>query len=237
MSGTKKQETRTGWDWNVWFQWILANAVGETVGLGGTLVIGGLLLLNAQKTMGVVPAAALAVLAGTFIEGIVVGTAQWLVLRPPIKSIRWHVWVLATAIGAFIAWTMGMIPSTFMFTSADTGGAASTQMSDLVIYALAALMGFVLGPILGVPQWLVLRHHLPKASWWVLANALAWMIGMMIVFVGTNYIPSEGITLNIAFVLLLFLFVAGAAVGAIHGLALVWLLHLRSLSRSHVSKL
>jgi hypothetical protein len=231
MSSTKMQETRTGWDWNVWFQWILANAVGETVGLGGTLVIGGLLLLNAQTTMGVVPAAALAVLAGTFIEGTVVGTAQWLVLHRQIKSIRWRVWVLATAIGAFVAWTLGMIPSTFMFAGSDSGGAASTHMSDLVIYALAAVMGFVLGAILGVPQWLVLRRHLPRAGWWVLANALAWMVGMVIVFVGTNFIPPEGITLNVAFVLLLFLLIAGAAVGAIHGLVLVWLLHLRSLKQ------
>ncbi len=98
MSSTTIQETSADWNWNIWFQWVLANAIGETVGLGGTLVIGGLLLLNAQKTMGVVPAAALAVLAGTFIEGIVVGTAQWLVLRRPIKSIRWHVWALATAL-------------------------------------------------------------------------------------------------------------------------------------------
>src|SRR5437763_7769692 len=127
MSSAIMKDTRAGWNWNVWFQWILANAIGETVGLGGTLVIGGLLLLNAQKTIGVVPAAALAVLAGTFIEGVVVGTAQWLVLHRPIKSIRWRVVVLATAIGAFIAWTMGMIPGTFMFTSADTGGAASAQ--------------------------------------------------------------------------------------------------------------
>jgi hypothetical protein len=51
---------------------MLANAIGETVGLGGTLVIGGLLLLNAQKTMGVVPAAALAVLAGTFMTESIV---------------------------------------------------------------------------------------------------------------------------------------------------------------------
>ncbi len=86
MSSTTMKDTRAGWDWNVWFQWILANAVGETVGLGGTLVIGGLLLLNVQETMGVVPAVALAVLAGTFIEGIVVGTAQWLVLHRPIKG-------------------------------------------------------------------------------------------------------------------------------------------------------
>ena len=101
-----------------------------------------------------------------------------------------------------------------------------------MVYALAAMMGFVLGPILGVPQWLVLRHHVPKAGWWVLANALAWMVGMVIVFIGTSFIPPEGMSLNVAFVLLLFLFVAGAAVGAIHGLALIWLLHLRSLARA-----
>jgi hypothetical protein len=235
MSSTTMQETRTGWDWKLWFQWILANAVGETVGLGGTLLIGGLLLLNAQKTMGVVPAAALAVLAGTFIEGIVVGTAQWLVLRRPLKSIRWIVWVLATAIGAFVAWTLGMIPSTFIFTGADTGGAASAPMSDLMVYALAAVMGFVLGLILGVPQWLVLRRHLPKAGWWVLANAVAWMVGMMIVFVGTSFIPPEGISISVALMLLLFLFAAGAAVGAVHGLVLIWLLRSRSLMRPQAS--
>ena len=128
MSSTTMHETRAVWDWNVWFQWILANAVGETVGLGGTVVIGGLLLLSAQKTMGIVPAAALTVLAGTFIEGTVVGTAQWLVLRRPIKDIRWRVWVMATAIGAFEAWTLGMIPSTFMFAGAESGGTASTQI-------------------------------------------------------------------------------------------------------------
>ena len=237
MSSTAMQETRAGWNWNVWWQWILANALGETVGLGGTFVIGGLLLANEQQTMSVVPAAALAVLAGTFIEGITVGTAQWLVLHRPINSIRWRVWVLATAIGAFIAWTLGMIPSTFMVAGADSGGAAPVQMSNLVIYTLAAGMGFVLGPILGLPQWLVLRHHLPKAGWWVLANALAWMVGMVIVFVGTNFIPPEGISPTVAFVLLLFLFVAGAAVGAIHGLVLVWLLHLRSVASVQASRL
>ena len=229
MSSTTMQETRTSWDWNVWFQWILANAIGETVGLGGTLLIGGLLLVNAQKTMGVVVATSLAVLAGTFIEGIVVGTAQWLVLRRSVKSIRWRTWVLATAIGAFVAWTLGMIPSSFMFAGADSGGAASAQMSDLMVYALAAAMGIVLGTILGVPQWLVLRRHLPKAGWWIVANALAWMIGMVVVFMGTSFIPAEGITLQVALLLLLFVIVAGAAVGAVHGLVLIWLLRLRRL--------
>jgi hypothetical protein len=236
MSSTAMQETRAGWDWKLWFQWILANAVGEMVGLGGTLLIYGLMLLNAQ-TMGDVPATALAVLAGTFIEGIVVGTAQWLVLRRPLTSIRLRVWVLATAIGAFVAWTLGMIPSTFMFAGADSGGAASAPMSDLMVYALAAAMGFALGSILGVPQWLVLRRHLPKAGWWVLANALAWMVGMVIVFVGISFIPSEGISISVLFMLLLFLFAAGAAVGAVHGFVLIWLLRSRSLMRAQVPML
>lgn len=224
MSSTTMRETRTSWDWKLWFQWILANTVAETVGLGGTLLIGILLLSNAEKTVGVVPAAALAVLAGTFIEGTVVGTMQWFVLRHPLKSMRWRSWALATALGAFVAWTLGMIPSTFFFTGADTGTTTTTQMSDLMVYALAAAMGLALGAILGVPQWLVLRRYVLKASWWVLANSLAWMLGMVIVFIGTSFIPAGAIALQVALLLLPFIVAAGATVGAVHGLALIWLL-------------
>jgi hypothetical protein len=227
MSSTTIQETRSSWDWKLWFQWILANTVAETVGLGGTLFIGILLLSNAEKTVGTVPAAALAVLAGTFIEGTVVGTMQWLVLRHPLKSIRWHSWALATALGAFVAWTLGMITSTFFLTGADSGTTSTTQVSDLMIYALAAAMGLALGAILGIPQWLVLRSYVLKAGWWVLANAVAWMLGMVVVFIGTSFIPAEAFTLQVALLLLLFVVAAGATVGAVHGLALIWLLRLR----------
>jgi NhaP-type Na+/H+ or K+/H+ antiporter len=110
-----------------------------------------------------------------------------------------------------------MIPSTFLFTGPDTGAAAPSQMNDLMIYALAAGMGVVLGTILGLPQWLALRHHVPKAGWWVL--------GMVVVFLGTSFLPAEGITLAVALVLLLFVVAAGALVGAVHGLVLIWLLH------------
>jgi hypothetical protein len=201
----------------------------ETVGLGATLLIGAFLLVQMEPPIGAIPAAALSVLAGTVIEGSVVGTAQWLVLRRPLQRMRWRVWVLATALGAGVAWTLGMIPSTLLFAGADTGTGASVQMNDLVIYALAAGLGLVAGSILGVPQWLALRRHLPKASWWVLANALAWMLGMVVVFIGTSLIPVQEMTWSVAFLLLLFVVAAGALVGAVHGLALVWLLHQRDL--------
>src|SRR6266581_5361362 len=229
MSSTILQKTSTQWDWKLWFQWILANAASESVGLGTTLLIGAFLLVNAEPTIGALPAAALGVLAGTVIEGSVVGTAQWLVLRRPLEQMHWHTWVLATALGACVAWTLGMIPSTLLFTGPDTGTAASGEMSDLMIYTLAAAMGVALGTILGAAQWLALRRHLPKAGWWMPANALAWMLGMVVVFIGTSFIPAEGITVPVALILLLFVVAAGAVVGAVNGLVLIWLLHQRRL--------
>lgn len=224
MFSTSFQKTGNAWQWRLWWQWILANALGETIGLGTTLQIGAFLRVNAEKSIGVPTAAILGILSGTVIEGLVVGMAQWLVLRRPLERLRWQVWVLATASGACIAWTLGMLPSTFLFTSSDTGAAAPGQISDMLVYALAVGMGLVLGSILGVPQWLVLRRHLSKAGWWVLANALAWMLGMVVIFAGTSLIPPEGISIPVALLLLLFVVVAGALVGAVHGLVLIWLL-------------
>ena len=229
MSSTIVQKTGTQWEWKLWLQWILANAIGETVGLGTTILIGAFLLVNAQPTIGALAASALGVLAATVIEGSVVGTAQWLVLRRPLERMRWGTWVLATALGACVAWTLGMIPSTLLFTAPDSGAAAPGEMSDLMIYTLAAAMGIALGAILGAAQWLALHRHVPKAGWWIPANALAWMLGMVVVFLGTSFIPAQGITVPVALLLLLFVVAAGAVVGAIHGLVLIWLLHQRPL--------
>ena len=98
MSSASREKTSNLWQWRLWWQWVLANAVGETVGLGTTLLIGAFLLVQAEPTIGAIPAAALGVLAGTGIEGSVVGTAQWLVLRHPLQKMRWRVWVLVTAL-------------------------------------------------------------------------------------------------------------------------------------------
>ena len=219
-------EVRARWDWHLWYRWVLANAVGEGVGLGMTLMIGFVLLSIVEKTVGTVAVAGLAVLAGTCIEGMVVGTAQWLVLRRPLQGMRWHTWALVTALGAFVAWALGMIPSTFFLTGAHSGTAAPA-MSDLVRYGLAALMGFVLGPILGVPQWLVLRRYVQKAGWWVLANSLAWAVGMVVVFIGIHVALNSGSQVSIPVLLTLFLLLAGGAVGAVHGFALIWLMRSR----------
>jgi hypothetical protein len=90
------------------------------------------------------------------------------------------------------------------------------------MYSLAAAMGVVLGPILGVPQWLALRQHARRAIWWIPANAAAWALGMPVVFVGAGSAPPGGL-LGLVATALLTAMVAGGVVGAVHGLALIWL--------------
>ena len=46
MSSTIIQKPSTPWQWRIWWQWVLANAVSETMGLGATLFIGAFLLIS-----------------------------------------------------------------------------------------------------------------------------------------------------------------------------------------------
>ena len=227
MGEKAKRDSAVG----LWFRWVLANSLAETVGLGAAFGIGAILLpyLSAPGILAAIATVAIAVLAGTLIEGTVVGTAQWLVLRHPLPAMRWRAWVSATALGAFVAWTLGMLPGTLMSAGSATGGSVpSSEPSEAMVYSLAALMGLVVGTILGTPQWLVLRRHVRRAAIWIPANALAWVPGMVLAFVAADFIFSAGIGMITIVLAVGTLVTIGAVVGAIHGIALVWMLPLRS---------
>lgn len=225
MGEKTKQDSAVG----LWTRWVVANSAAETVGLGATLGIGVILFpyLSAPGLLIALATAGAAVLAGTLVEGVVVGTAQWLVLHRPFPTMNWRAWVVATAIGAFIAWTLGMLPSTLLSASSETGGSAPTEPSTAVVYGLAALLGLVAGAILATPQWVVLRRHVRRAAWWIPANAVAWAPGMVLAFVGADLIFSASIGVSTIVLAIATLAAIGALVGAIHGLALVWLVRLR----------
>jgi hypothetical protein len=165
----------------------------------------------------------LAVLAGILIEGTVVGPAQWLVLKGPLPLMRWRTWVLATGAGAFLALTLGMVPSALL--SLGSGGSAPpAEPAQTAVLGLAFLMGLVLGPVLGLAQWLALRRLVRRAALWMPANALAWAFGMVVVFAGMDLAFGGGFGPGTVPILVSTLLLCGATVGAIHGLALVWLL-------------
>jgi hypothetical protein len=121
-------------------------------------------------------------------------------------------------VGAGAAWILGMIPSTVMAlqTPAPTA-ATATEPPAIVQYALALGLGVVTGPLLGFAQWTVLRRLVPRAGRWLWANALAWGVGMPLIFVGMNLVPWSGSGFQVAVALYGVCAVTGAVVGAIHG--------------------
>lgn len=210
----------------LWGRWTLANGLAELVGLSTVAAVGyGLVLwLGAStRTTTVLGLAALMIALGT-IEGVVVGVAQWFVLHRCLKDLCARTWVGATALAAFVAWTLGMIPSTIMNLRADVPATAQPPSRSSVLL-LAAAMGAALGVVLALPQWFVLRRHLSLAGWWIPANAAAWMVGMPIIFAGIGWIHDTNSVAVALPGLAAVLLGAGVAVGAIHGLVLISLLN------------
>jgi hypothetical protein len=79
----------------------------------------------------------------------------------------WFGWLLVSAGGWALGWLVA--PS--------VGGFVSWPIAEAVDAALAEIVGGtvawgILGLFLGVGQWLLLRRHIRKAGWWVLATVV-----------------------------------------------------------------
>jgi hypothetical protein len=114
--------------------------------------------------------------------GVGVGLMQWAILYRRIPR-AWR-WPLSTA----IAWL---------------GGAIILQVAvpaDLQIL----LSGAILGPLVGLAQWLILRREVYWAGWWLVVSTMAWITGLTL-------LPG--------------ILATGAMVGALSGIALSLLLH------------
>lgn len=145
--------------------WLLWVTLGEVLGFG-VPAASGALLADAEPGWLLVAMVA----AGT-VEGTVLGLAQAQVLAAA-AGIRRRSWVLATAAGAAVAWTAGMLPPTFASVWRDWRPASAV--------AAAVLLGIVLLSTIGTAQWLVLRRHVDRVGGWVWVTALAWCAGLSV---------------------------------------------------------
>jgi hypothetical protein len=84
-------------------------------------------------------------------------------------------------------------------------------------------MGATAGAALSFAQWLVLRKTVPRAGWWIPANMLAWMAGMPVIFWGIDAAQKGQPPLESFLLMAATLLLAGAVVGAIHGIFLAGL--------------
>lgn len=210
-------------------RWVWANGLAEAAGLGTTFLLGlaaAPVLAAWQGPVEVLGGAALAIVLGMVLEGAVVGTAQAWAL-PAATMVPRGAWIRATVIGAGLAWSIGMVPSTavaLLSPSPAPEGAAAEGPGPLVTIALAALLGAITGPILGAAQARVLRTVTSNAGRWLWANAVAWAVGMPLIFVGMDLVPWTSAAVPRAAAIYLVCGITGCAVGALHGRVLVRLL-------------
>lgn len=117
------------------------------------------------------PAATVAtMLFAGMIEGLVLGRFQAEVLHTALSRFAIREWVVATAIGALVAWSIGLIPMVWRERFGDLPIEAQVP-------AIAAGATIVVCSI-GVAQWTVLRRFSDRAMLWILGTAVAWTAGL-----------------------------------------------------------
>jgi hypothetical protein len=192
-------------DWSQWLWWVLASAMGAAIALAAVPFvlrsIHSIVIVDEDRLFGILLAPML---------GLFIGAMQWFVLRRHIPRAAW--WVPASVAGYIAVLILAAL-------STNLGQAAIEGIADDVM-----LMS-VLGTVVGVPQYLVLRKYFPKAQWWVLASA----IGMLSYLLG-GAIPAHNLIELVRLGVL-----SGAFSGAVTGIALVWLLQ-SAYGQSHLRK-
>jgi purine-cytosine permease-like protein len=149
---------------------------------------------------------------------------QATVQPPPAKrDWNWPLWGRWIAANA-IAETVGLGSSALLWFA--FAFALESQLS-VVASAVIVVLGSTLleGTAVGLVQWWVLRRHLRRAAWWIPANAVAWAPGMVVIFIGVGLVAEGALTATAVLIILFSLALAGAVVGAVHGLVLLWLLN------------
>ncbi|MFE3055939.1 hypothetical protein [Nocardia sp. NPDC059239] len=116
-------------------------------------------------------AVAAVMLTAGAVEGAVLGYFQARVLRTLLSCLRIREWMAVTSAGAVVAWSIGVLPMLY----GERFGAWPTWAQVPVAVAGSVI---VVSSI-GVAQWTVLRRFSDRSALWILANAVAWIGGLI----------------------------------------------------------
>jgi hypothetical protein len=189
-------------------RWVLTVTLGEAVGFTVAAMVGIRVTSASSGRLGTFVAV---VLAGS-LEGILLGTAQadclyrWAVLPTRRR------WIVATSVGAAVAWSLGMLPSTI--------GLHLTLRTVI----MAGVGGLLLLTSLPLAQYFVLRDHVRRPLLWIPINLAAWLLGISWTLLPSPFVDQSTTTA----VLIVIYGIAGicmaATVAIITGLGLTRLL-------------
>ena len=115
------------------------------------------------------------------VVGILFGLAQWLVLRHfiPVSPL----WVVTIPISWFLFYFIAYIIPDSLLQNVDDEAASTLTIGFLV-----------LGAVMGLSQWLILRRKLTRAALWLLGSSLGVGLGFGIVLATGLINQYEGIS-------------------------------------------
>jgi hypothetical protein len=179
-------------EFRLWFAWTLATALGMLLGYLPLAYLVGTLDLGIARI--IVP----------IITGVLLGLAQWLVLRPYVS--KSYDWVLNHAAGWVVGYTLGLY-----------------VVQLLSKTPLGMLVGFIFfGVMIALFQYPILRREIPHLATWILANVLGWTLGAYLSQLAASILFQNSTPTTFTSVLVT-VGITGLVAGAITGLALIWI--------------
>ena len=142
-------------------------------------------------------------LAGGVVGGGFVALCQHLILRRRLTAASG--WVLVTLVAWTVGWACGWIAVDISFAVLSSAQYVRGLPLTAVGMPLAVATGVMAGALVGLAQWVILRHHVKRAGWWIAATAASWGLAFVSIASGVG------------------LMYRGVIVGGITGAALVWL--------------
>lgn len=179
-------------EFGLWLAWTLATALGLLIGYLPLAFLIGSIDLGLARV--IVP----------IITGVLLGLAQWLVLRPYVT--KSYDWVLYHAVGWVVGYTLGLF-----------------VVQLLSKTPLGMLLGFIFfGVIVALFQYPILRREIPHLGAWILANVIGWTLGAYLSQLAAGLFFQNTIPTTFTSVLVA-VGITGLVAGAITALALIWI--------------
>ena len=167
-----------------WWKWTINCGIGELIGITAAAMIAVTVnqFLGKPETAGDKLLGLIIMLFAGLIEGFILGTLQWKVLKIKFNKIPYSKWVGFTILVAMIGWLIGTIASLFLIEIEQIPDEALVEptITQTILYATG--LGLLLGAMFGYFQWLVFRQYALKTFKWIWANALGWAMAMAVIF-------------------------------------------------------
>lgn len=131
----------------LWLWWTLATTVAGAI-------------------VGTLEASGFEFVATIFFTGLLIGIAQWLILRPYIPKAFW--WIVVSTLG----WTFGQVLVSYYISLFDPLIQFLNTLGAWYVFWMNLVIQPIILAIFSAAQFPILRQFVREAHWWILVSAL-----------------------------------------------------------------